>query len=59
MLVLSRKDNESISFTHTDGTRIELTVTRCVSGRTVIKIQAPDHIRILRKEVEERNKQPQ
>ena len=52
MLVLSRRSEESIIFIHQDGTRIEITVSQCKSGRATIKVNAPKEVRVLRKEIE-------
>jgi carbon storage regulator CsrA len=52
MLVLTRKSEESIVFIHQDGSRVELTISQCKNGRATVKINAPQTIRILRKEIE-------
>jgi len=52
MLVLSRRSEESIIFIHTDGTRVEMTVSQCKNGRATIKIKAPQTVRVIRKEIE-------
>jgi carbon storage regulator CsrA len=54
MLVLTRKNGEAVSFTHPDGTRVELIISRANGGRATIKINAPQSIRILRKEIEDK-----
>lgn len=56
MLVLTRRHNEVVVLTHTDGTRIEIIVDLSSRGGASLKIEAPQHIRILRKEIEDREK---
>jgi carbon storage regulator CsrA len=50
MLVLSRKPEESIQI----GSNIRVVVVSVSNGRTRLGIDAPDHIRILRTELEDR-----
>lgn len=52
MLVLSRKEDDVIVLTHPDGTRIEVVLVRAKNGSSKIGIEAPPHIRIIRKEIE-------
>lgn len=52
MLVLSRKDSEAVIITHPDGTRIEVIIAETHNGRAKLVINAPKHIRIIRKEIE-------
>ena len=52
MLVLSRNEDEIIVLLHPDGTRIEVMVTQAKNNKAKIGIDAPAHIRIIRKEIE-------
>ena len=47
MLVLSRKTGESIQIAG----NIRVTVTEVRGGRVKLSIEAPDHVRVLRKEI--------
>jgi carbon storage regulator len=47
MLVLSRKTGESIQIAE----NIRVTVTEVRGGRVRLSIEAPEHIRVLRKEI--------
>jgi carbon storage regulator CsrA len=57
MLVLSRNDGEIISLTHPDGTRIEIKVQNPNHGRVRLCISAPQTIRVMRTEIEDKEKQ--
>ena len=51
MLVLSRKENETIVI---DG-NIRVTIIHCGRGKVKLGIQAPDHVSIMRAELEQRD----
>lgn len=48
MLVLTRKDGESIKLTCVDGTEIIIRTIRIESHRVQIGIEAPENVQILR-----------
>jgi len=52
MLCLSRKKSQGISLTLADGQRVLIAVSEVAGGRTVIGVQAPQSIRILRSELD-------
>ena len=49
MLVLGRKQGESIRI----GTEIEVTIVGISGNRVRVGIKAPDHVRVLRQELEQ------
>ena len=51
MLVLTRKENESIEITLPDGQQLTVMVTEVERGRARIGIEAPTEIKILRSEL--------
>ena len=51
MLVLTRKENESIEITLPDSQQLTIMVTEVERGRARIGIEAPTEIKILRSEL--------
>ena len=54
MLVLARRENESIIVTAPDGTRIKITIVTCYVGKARVGIDAPLKFTIHREEVQSR-----
>lgn len=55
MLVLSRKEGESIVLTTSTGETVTITLTKYRGVQTIVGIEAPKNVKILRTELQNRH----